>query len=352
MPLLAAGLKKSSLKELRAAIPAMLDTASVPGLSFAVIENGRVSAAEGFGDVTASTLFDLASLSKPVFTHAALQLVDERKLELDRTLVSYGIPLEDEKAKTVTVRHILSHSSGFPNWRFKPDEKLVPAFSPGSAFRYSGEGFTLLQRVVEEIAGRGLGEFVRERVLEPLGMKASTFGWPPDGAKSMATPHTRRGEPIAEPSRLARAGWAEKARTQGRGVDSWRYADMMEAGREFNKGQLPVMMWPNAAASLVGTPSDYGLFVGAALKRRDARQAQVKVKGPLSWGLGWGLESSAGRKYLWHWGDNPGFKSFVVVDTVSGDGVAVATNGDGGMRVYERVIRHVTGRDHPAFLWI
>jgi hypothetical protein len=68
--------------------------------------------------------------------------------------------------------------------------------------------------------------------------------------------------------------------------------------------------------------------------------------------LGIGLEHLAGRDYFWHWGDNPGFKNFVLGDAAGGWSIVVFTNGNSGARVYERIVRSVSGIDHPAFLWI
>ena len=131
-----------------------------------------------------STLYQAASLTKQVTAHAALTLSRRGKLDLDRPLVSWVDDLPNPLARTVTPRQVLSHSSGFPNWRYvsegQPLPELVPAFAPGSQYQYSGEGYFYLQRVLEEIAGRGFGEVVRELVFEPFGMKSSTLVWDPE----------------------------------------------------------------------------------------------------------------------------------------------------------------------------
>jgi hypothetical protein len=79
---------------------------------------------------------------------------------------------------------------------------------------------------------------------------------------------------------------------------------------------------------------------------------QSTINQSLGWGSGIGLEQVAGRKYVWHWGDNPGFKNFIVGEPASGSAIVIFTNGNSGQRVYERVIRARTGVDHPAFLWL
>jgi hypothetical protein len=79
---------------------------------------------------------------------------------------------------------------------------------------------------------------------------------------------------------------------------------------------------------------------------------QIRLNEALQWGLGLGIEEVGGRTLFWHWGDNPGFKHFVVGDAARGEALLVFTNGNSGMRVYERIVRAATGSDHPAFLWI
>ena len=106
--------------------------------------------------VSKDSLFPAASLSKPVVALAALGLLDAGKLELDRPLKSY-VPDHtpaDPRGDLVTMRHVLSHSSGYRNWRNSPDQQLVPDFEPGSRFQYSGEGYYYLQRVIEKVSGR------------------------------------------------------------------------------------------------------------------------------------------------------------------------------------------------------
>ena len=116
------------------------------------------------------------------------------------------------------------------------------------------------------------------------------------------------------------------------------------------------------AASLMTSARDYGTFVrwllgagpvsgGKPLLGPMATQ-RVAINDALGWGAGIGLERLDGRQYLWHWGDNPGFKNFVLVEPAASAALVIFTNGNAGMRVYERVIRARTGIDHPAFLWI
>ena len=367
------GLSASSAAQGAPDIPRLLELASVPGMSIATVRGSDV-AVEGFGvrrsgtgdRVTGDTAFEAASLSKPVFAAIVMQLATEGVIDLDKPLADYAaLPNPgDERSKRITATHALSHSGGWRNWRNNNQTALTADFDPGSRFSYSGEGFFFLQRVVETLTGKGLPELARARVFEPLGMRNSGFIWRPQLDPILASPHTNRGAPID--SHNARMGKAFQplAGDIGKPVDDWTAADVERAmpRADPNLPVLPNFLVPNAAASLVTTARDYGTFVrwllgngpvkgGRAVFDRMLAQ-RVTINDSLGWGSGIGLEQTAGRRFAWHWGDNPGFKNFVVVEPAAGSALILFTNGNSGQRVYERVIRARTSIDHPAFLWL
>ena len=150
----------------------------------------------------------------------------------------------------------------------------------------------------------------------------------------------------------------------GKPVEDWTAADVEKAlpRVDANLPVLPNFLVPNAAASLITTAREYGTFVrwllgngpvkgGRAIFDRMLVQ-QATINESLGWGSGIGLEQTGGRRYAWHWGDNPGFKNFVIIEPAAGSAVVLFTNGNAGQRVYERVLRGRTGIDHPAFLWL
>jgi CubicO group peptidase (beta-lactamase class C family) len=336
--------------------------------------HGDDVAVEGFGvrragtgdKVSGDTVFEAASLSKPVFASIVMQLAAEGMLDLTRPLASY-LPLtnpSDERAGRITATHVLSHSSGWRNWRNSRDVALTADFEPGSKFSYSGEGYFFLQRVIEKLSGQGLSRLARDRVFEPLGMKTSGYLWRPDIDAALASPHTNRGQPMDSFNAKSGKAFAGLVAEMGKPVEAWTTEDVEKAlpRVDATTAVLPNNMVPNAAASLLTTAHDYGTFVrwlfGAGsvqggrpvLDRMIVRQSTINEA--LGWGSGIGLERSGGRKYMWHWGDNPGFKNFVVGEPATGAAIIIFTNGNAGQRVYERVIRARTGIDHPAFLWI
>lgn len=358
-PLPAAGWKSGRPVAYLEELSRLMRAAPVPGAAIGVLHSHRLSwiaplgvRAEGSGDrVTASTLFHAASLTKQVVAHAAFILRDQGKLDFDRPLAAYLDGLRNLAARTVTARHVLSHSSGFPNWRSagpsEPAPDLAPAFPPGSRYRYSGEGFFYLQRVLEQVGGTGIGRIVSELVFEPLGMTSTTLIWDPGTLDRTALPHDRQGEIRTGWDSGARALRAHAARV-GKPVNVLRYEEYAAALRR----TLPNGIIPNAASSLVTSAEDYARFVAAAVRNPELDRQQVKINESLGWGLGWAIERTAGRTYLWQWGDNPGFKNFVLAEPSTGNAVFVFTNGDSGARVYDRAVTHITGHDHPALFWL
>lgn len=168
-------------------IPALMAAADIPGLSVAMVQQGRVVWTGAFGTrndpgrtpVDQETIFEAASLSKPVFAYLVLRLADRRAFDLDRPLaqlVEYPRLAHDPRAGRITARMVLAHATGLPNWG---GDTLTLGFDPGTAYGYSGEGFVYLQRAVERVTGRSLEQLARQEVFEPLGMTRSGYRWRP-----------------------------------------------------------------------------------------------------------------------------------------------------------------------------
>lgn len=319
-------------------ITQLMDSATVPGLSIAVIQDKKLRYSQGYGltksdstqRVTVETVFDAASLSKPVFAYAVLQMVDEGLLNLDKPLyeyLSYPDIATDERYQTITTRMVLSHRTGFPNWRKnRQSGQLSILFTPGERFNYSGEGFVYLQKVVEKITGKPLNEIMTERVFTPLQMARSSYIWNPAFDANFALPHDKFGK-------------SEEKGKPGK---------------------------PNVAYSLQTTAGDYARFVLAILTARGlkpgtadqmlSRQARLPKKlfgedtlSPnLSWGLGFGLENTATGDYFWHWGDNGSYKCYVAADRKRGNAVVYFTNSANGLSFNQEITRWFLGGEHPA----
>jgi CubicO group peptidase (beta-lactamase class C family) len=359
-------------------LPKMMDWAGVPGLQIAIVENEKLIWKREFGiknaetkePVTADTVFQAASLSKPLFGYAVLKLSEEGKIDLNKRLVNY-LPVEyipdDSRAGQVTARHVLSHSSGLQNWRFRATDKLQLAFNPGEKYSYSGEGFYYLQRVVEKITGQGLDQLMRERVFEPFGMKRSSYFWLPEFEKSLAAGHTNRGQvrPTFGAENIPKL--VELAVQWNKPLGAWKIEDLEKAYPIIDP-KLPVLpnfMTLNAAATLQTTVTDYAQFLIKMLNPnkgdkfslkpetlKEMLKPQIKINDVLSWGIGIPLETQDNNFYFWHWGDNGNFKAFMLGNPAKKWGMVIFTNGSNGQKIWERVVREATKQEHAFFLWV
>ena len=174
--------------DVRLKVPRLMAQAGVQGVQIAILSGGKTAWQAPFGlanadtktPVTDASVFEAASLSKPVFAYAVLTLVDAGLVDLDTPISNY-LPGrydvgDDARLDLITPRHVLSHRCGFPNWRSGSDPLKIH-FTPGDRFSYSGEGFVYLAAAVERITGQTLDAFMRRVVFEPLGMASSSYVW-------------------------------------------------------------------------------------------------------------------------------------------------------------------------------
>jgi CubicO group peptidase (beta-lactamase class C family) len=216
--------------------PAAIDTEAkrlmaredVKGMAIAVIEDARVVHVAAFGHrnverglpLEPDTIMYGASFTKTAFAYMVLQLVDEDRFELDQPLAAYlPRPMPeyedysdlagDDRWRLLTGRHVLTHSTGFANFRWlEEDEKLRFHFTPGDRYAYSGEGFYLLQVVLEEGLGLDVKAEMQRRVFDRFGMANTSMQWRADFAKNLADGYARDGsfEPHDERSDVSAAG--------------------------------------------------------------------------------------------------------------------------------------------------
>ncbi|RYG52634.1 MAG: class A beta-lactamase-related serine hydrolase [Chitinophagaceae bacterium] len=159
----------------------------IPGVSLALIKDGKVVYHKTYGVKNAqtgervddNTLFEAASVTKPVFSFAVQRLAERGIINLDKPLYQY-LPYpdieHDERYKLITARHVLTHRTGFPNWRsMNADGKLNIMFTPGTSYNYSGEGFEYLKLVIQKITGKKVEQVLKEEVIEPIGLYHTFF---------------------------------------------------------------------------------------------------------------------------------------------------------------------------------
>ena len=366
-------------------LPRQMQALGVPGIGIAVVEAGRLAWSRGFGvahaergtPVEDTTLWEAASLSKPVFAYTVLQLVDRGELALDAPLVKYARPAylgESPWIERITVRDVLRHTTGLPNWRKDPaNEPLVPAVAPGTRIDYSGEAFVWLQLAVEAVTGESLDQTMRRLLFEPAGMHDSSYGW--DAALAARSTYGHRApddEKPGMPAQGLREAWeaAQPVADQWRKpLSAWRYADADRALLLAHANAKPgVVNWAsdilaNSAASLRCTVQDYARFMAlmvhaspAAWELRPATHTEMltpQIALPGRWtekGLGWNIEATRIGPVLYHSGSNAGvFKTFAIGDAARQRALVVMTNASNGNLLYRRIVRAATGLDLLAF---
>ena len=171
---------KTIIADLESFIPGYMREESIPGVVIALIRGGEIVWTEGFGvmntitakPVTPETLFEVASNSKVVSAYITLRLVDKGKLSLDKPLNDYlaepWLP-PSEYRNTITLRHVVSHSSGLGQIGRKS------LFAPGRGYYYSAGGLHYLQAVIEQVTCQSFENIAQEMVFMPLGMSSSSF---------------------------------------------------------------------------------------------------------------------------------------------------------------------------------
>lgn len=365
-----------------AELPRIMQAFAVPGVGIAVVEGGTVTWSRGFGmanaqtraPVDARTVFEDASLSKPVFAYLVMQLVGQGRIDLDAPLVRYRRPeyLGDHPwIALITARDVLRHTTGLPDWRKSPaTEKLVPMAKPGTRINYSGEAFVWLQLVVEAITGQSLDESVQMHLFGPAGMRDSSYTWSADLAARSVVGHPAHDRVDAgTPRQVLREQWGaaqQVADRWGKPLSAWKYEDAERAMPEVLKLAPPgLVTWPgdilaNAAASLRTTVQDYATFLSLMMAGRQrasweiseaARQTMLtpQISLPGRWtekGLGWNAEQTRDGPVFYHSGSNSGiFKNFAIGDAQRRRGIVVLTNGGSGSFVHQRVVRAATGYD-------
>jgi CubicO group peptidase (beta-lactamase class C family) len=347
-----------SAEKLEASIQEIMDKAGVAGLSLAVINDSSVVYWGAFGardkDTGVAndeeTVFAAASFSKTVFAYLVMLLAEEGVIDLDTPLRDYlGMPLHehpryvdlagDERADLITARMVLSHTTGFPNWRFlRDDGRLVIMFEPSSRFSYSGEGIALLQLVIEEITRRGLEELAQELIFEPLGMSRTSYVWQEEFETNHAVPHDeyerskqlrKRHEADAAGSMLTTAG--DYARLLITLLD----ADGPRATT------VDAMLEPQIA---IRSRSMFG--PGSRLDRDEDERTG------LYWCLGWGgFESEQGRAFF-HTGHDFGWQNYTVTYRDRGIGVVLMSNSDNFESVSREIAELAIADTYSRFAWL
>jgi CubicO group peptidase (beta-lactamase class C family) len=228
---------------------------------------------------------------------------------------------------------VLSHTSGFPNWRkggWQKGGPLPVLFEPGAKFGYSGEGFLYLQRVVERVTGEPLEPLLRKRLLEPLGMRVSSYVWQRRFEKLAARGHNARGEPTKSRPRFREANAAFSLYT---------------TPTEYARFLVEIIRKDRSASHSLSRRSVDAMLkrVVRATGRKPIQRRGAPSRAPVYWSLGWPMSKTASGERYHHGGANgERFRCFCEFDPKRGTGLVIMTNAAGGEALWRRLIAAVS----------
>ncbi len=296
-----------------------MDSLAVPGVSMAIINNSEIVYHRTFGvknvntkeSIDSQSLFDAGSLTKTLFAYFALKSVDKGQLDLDKPLYQYlTFPdIEyDERYKLITARMVLSHSSGFPNWRrSNKDNKLDIKFSPGTDFNYSGEGYEYLAYVlakINNIPKDSLQVLIQKDVFEPLKIKKSSTIWNREVELKRIDGHIN--------GKVAK-GWGISSKKPG----FYASYSLQSEASDYAKLLMAIMKGPGLSEKM----------------RQEMLKVQINSKEKI-WGLGIEIYSlNNGKPLYMHGGFNNDFSSGYLLSTDKNNGYVFFANSDTGYKL-------------------
>ncbi|RIA10205.1 CubicO group peptidase (beta-lactamase class C family) [Flavobacteriaceae bacterium MAR_2010_72] len=330
------------ISELDDKIPKLLNDFIVPGTAIAIIENGEIILQKGYGysnidkgvKVSNTTGFNIGSISKTVAAWGVMKLVQEGKIDLDAPaemyLTRWHLPKSEFDSDKVTIRRLLSHTAGlslhgYPGWSSKDNLPTIEEslngknngpgrveiiMEPGTKWKYSGGGFSILQLIIEEVTKQRFEDYMQTEILNPLGMTNSSYTINEKILKSSSLEHNNFGEVIDFELFTAQAA-----------------AGLHTTIEDFTKF---------ARASLYTYKNNNQQILSASNLQQMMEPAQASNG---SYGLGYGIESINGTSItlVGHGGANSGWHAFLRLNPVTNDGFIMITNGGAGHNIYRQV---------------
>lgn len=296
----------------------------VPVVGIGIIDKGKIQEVKIFGDLPhhspapENTLFNMASLTKPLTSTTVLILISQGKWELDEPLYHYWVDPDvaaDERHKKLTTRHVLSHQSGLPNWRgHEAGGKLNFAFEPGTQWKYSGEGFEYLRQALEHKFKIPLEKLADSLLFTPLKMKDTRYYWDATVDSSL---------------------YANRYHEDGTPFEMERWYDA-------NPSNLVLTTVRDYAKFGIGVMNHTGLSDNVF---KEMITDQAHLENNKEWGLGWRLiKNLSNKEYaMMHTGGNPGLNTVCILLPESKRGIVIFTNGAKGDQLYEKLISEMFG---------
>jgi CubicO group peptidase (beta-lactamase class C family) len=335
---------KIAASEVDATVTRLMNAAEVTGVGLAIFDKGRIVYLKTYGvrdkeknlPLTEDSVMTAASLSKVAFAYMVMQLVDEKLLDLNKHIYRYlPKPLpeypaykdlaNDARYKKITARMLLSHTSGFPNWRwFNEDRKLNINFEPGSKYAYSGEGINLLQLVVETIMKKPLQDLMTTYVFEPFGMRRTSMVWESRFESDYANGYDEYGRSLG-PERRPEASAAGSMQTTER--DFARFMQAVMQGERLRKQTRELMLTPQVQ---IFSKHQFPTFA------TETTEQNKEIR--LSYGLGWGIYFTPYGKAFFKEGHDEGWRNYTVCFDERKTGILIMTNSSNGEGIFKELL--------------
>jgi CubicO group peptidase (beta-lactamase class C family) len=335
----------------------LIANAHVTGAGIALFHDRKIVYLKAYGvrdaekglPLTPDSVMTSASLSKAAFATLVIGLVQEHVLDLDKPISEYlprplpEYPLYadlqgDDRYKRLTLRILLSHTSGFPNWRaFEDDHKLKIHFEPGARYAYSGEGIVLAQLVVETVTGKPLQTLMDQMIFRPLGMTRTSMVWEPRFESDFANGYDEYGRSLG-PEKRIHANAAGSMQTTLRD-----YATFLQSIFHSKPFGIPA----------TGKLFDRQIAIHSTHEFPSLNEETSTANDviTLSYGLGWGLYFSPYGKAFFKEGHDEGWRHLALCFRQHGDGILILTNSSNGEGIFKLLIDAVIGPTNFPFEW-
>tara|TARA_R110000787_G_scaffold41071_13_gene101609 strand:+ start:5612 stop:7402 length:1791 start_codon:yes stop_codon:yes gene_type:complete len=332
------------VKELDLKIPQLLNDFIVPGTAIAIIENGEIILQKGYGysnidketKVTTTTGFNIGSISKTIAAWGVMKLVQEDKIGLDepaeKYLTRWHLPESEFDSNQVTIRRLLSHTAGlslhgYPGWSLEDKLPTIEEsldgknngpgrveiiIEPGTKWKYSGGGFSILQLIIEEVTGQKFEDYMQAEILNPLGMSNSSYTIDGNILKASSLEYNNFGNEIDFELFTAQAAAGLHTTIE----DFTKFAQASLYANEDYKKHQQILSAAYLEQMMEPAPASNGIY-----------------------GLGYQVDSIQGTSMTLrgHGGANTGWHAFLMVNPVTNDGFIMVTNGGAGHNIYRQV---------------
>ena len=343
--------------EIDGTVTRLMRDAEVTGASISILNDAKVVFQKSYGfrdkekdlPLTPDSIVTAASFSKVAFGYLVMKLVDDGILSLDKPVYEYlPKPLPEYSAyqdlandlryKKITARMLLSHTCGFPNWRwFNKDHKLNINFEPGSRYAYSGEGIALLQLVVETITKRPLQDLMQERVFQPLAMTRTGMVWLSRFESDFANGYDEWGRSLGPQRRPTADAAGSMQTTLG---DFTRFVQAVMQGKGLRKETKQQMLSPQiqiASKHQFPTLEDQPTDENKAIR--------------LSYGLGWGLFWTPYGKAFFKEGHDEGWRNYTVCFDEVKTAIVIMTNSSNGEGIFKELLETLLRNTFTPIVW-